>query len=295
MNQNHKNIAPIIIKSDIEKKIELVPGVFFDKFTEKLRGDIFNWQKVEESDTCKSVDPKRKTPYQYPSHVLFSLSINANYMLIYEIDLSNRNYIDQTYFLENTFRLISTGNLKIALNWFMGVESVHKTAKCYCNYFPYSEFNKTDIKKFAQVYNKIVDLKENKILKLIFDKLDFIVSGEGKDLNKFLDLMTILEMLYLPENNSELSFRLSIRLANMFGKFYKEDKKTTFDKIKYFYDIRSSIVHTGEAKYKKNIICLSSEKTILIDLLDVTRKSILLYVEDPNRFKEDELNNICFN
>ena len=74
--------------------------------------------------------------------------------------------------------------------------------------------------------------------------------------DRFVDIMIIFEMLFLPEGNAELKYRLSVRAALLLGKNYKE-KKYIFELFKLSYDIRSSIVHDGivssqnERKLKK--------------------------------------------
>jgi hypothetical protein len=59
------------------------------------------------------------------------------------------------------------------------------------------------------------------------------------------DIVTLFEVVYLPETKSELKYRLCVRCA----KFLGSDSSSYHDLFTLFsiaYDIRSSIVHSGQ-------------------------------------------------
>lgn len=119
-----------------------------------------------------------------------------------------------------------------------------------------NNFKKKDIKIFKIFWEKYNDsVKNNPWLDLAGRRL-LRMFYKMRIEDRFVDIMIIFEMLFLPEGNDELKYRLSVRAALLLGKNYKE-KKYIFELFKLSYDIRSSIVHDGlvspqnERKLKK--------------------------------------------
>lgn len=67
---------------------------------------------------------------------------------------------------------------------------------------------------------------------------------EMKVEDRIVDIMTILEILYLPESDMELKYKLSTRCAKVVGRFNNKTKEI-YGIVKLSYDIRSSVVHAG--------------------------------------------------
>jgi len=101
--------------------------------------------------------------------------------------------------------------------------------------------------------------------------------------------MTIIEMLYSPSKEEQLRFRVSLAVAKLFNKnnLKIDDKKEVetskekFDEMKKLYDIRSKLVHSGESNK------LTNNEFLL--LADIVRKSLLLYLDNPEHFKQESL------
>ncbi len=100
------------------------------------------------------------------------------------------------------------------------------------------------------------------------------VSERRFDQDYFIDLMTILEILYLPSDKGELIFRLSISCANLIGKDDRQRKKI-FDTIRLGYDIRSNLIHTGDLT-KSSRKKINKQKLEIQDLI----RAIELYIYD---------------
>ena len=94
------------------------------------------------------------------------------------------------------------------------------------------------------------------------------------DQDHFIDLMTILEILYLPTDEGELKFRLSTSCANLLGKNHQE-RKTIFDNIRLGYDIRSNLIHAGHIKTSSSKK-LNKQNLTIQDLI----RAIELYIHD---------------
>lgn len=302
-----KTLAPVILNSDIEEKTEILSNVFLEKFTEEERSDFYGVKIKEISQEGEPISLNEGISLGGFNHKLEISNINsripfnmynmnspeiyANYKLIFDCN-------DGVY-LEKAFMLINTGNFGLCHKF--TIEDSFRSLvipgkKPYAKCFPYTKFNKSDIDNFRKIYPIIFKSKDDKRLKLIFNKLKFVISSDQiPNENRFIDLMTIMEMLYLPELGNELKFRLSLRTAKIFNKFYNDDSNKVFNEIKKVYDIRSSIIHNGEAKTKKGqLINLTDESNnILVKFLNIVRKSILVYAKNPKFFSQDNLNKIC--
>ena len=90
--------------------------------------------------------------------------------------------------------------------------------------------------------NPWLDLAERRLLRMFY---------KMRIEDQFVDIMTIFEILFLPEGAGELKYRLSVRGAILLGKSY-EEKYFIHKVFKISYDIRSSIVHTGFVSKKDN-------------------------------------------
>jgi len=142
-----------------------------------------------------------------------------------------------------------------------------------------------DILKIKKLYNKIKKTN-NKKYDLIIEKFLFALSGENiKDEHRFLELVSILEMLYLESSShQELSFRISLRVAKVLSKYLSMNSRTIFKDMRKIYNIRSGISHSGHHK---------ETGKYLDKLIDYTRKSIKLFLKDSSIFKDLELDKLC--
>ena len=101
--------------------------------------------------------------------------------------------------------------------------------------------------------------------------------------DSFLDLMIVLENLYLKNTSQELSYKLSMRMAHILGK-NKEERIHIYDFIKEAYNLRSKIVH-GE-----RLIAL--DKLKFIELRELTRKSIIYFLENEDNWNGKKLDGL---
>jgi hypothetical protein len=143
----------------------------------------------------------------------------------------------------------------------------------------------SDVPKIKELYKTIKSNREKRY-DLMKEKFLFALSGEHiNNENRFLELATILEMLYSPKSDRiELSFRLSLRVCKVLSKYESLDEETTFEDMREIYKIRSGISHSGSHK----------ETAAYLDkLIDYTRKSLVLFLKDPSIFEEEKLDQLC--
>lgn len=95
--------------------------------------------------------------------------------------------------------------------------------------------------------------------------------------DKVIDLMIAFEALYLPEN-SELSFRLSLRIARFLEDEYNPSE--LFEFMKKAYKVRSKFVHgeTFNPSVKENNVKELEIKSLIKQLYEILRLSIKKYV-----------------
>ena len=104
------------------------------------------------------------------------------------------------------------------------------------------------------------------------------------DVDKLLDFMIGLESLYLPDGNDELTFRLSLRVAFVVNHDMAE-RKNLFMFLRKMYRVRSNIAHGKKHEPTKED--LSKTEQIL-------RQSLKIYLDNPEAFTHEALDNIFF-
>jgi hypothetical protein len=97
--------------------------------------------------------------------------------------------------------------------------------------------------------------------------------------NEVLYCLTALEGLLTSESNSELSYRLSLRVASLLGPD-DESRKRMFKDMKDFYDVRSKIVHGSGFKLKLKHQVLLKQISTLREYLRRILLSIMALLKD---------------
>lgn len=101
---------------------------------------------------------------------------------------------------------------------------------------------------------------------------------------RFLELAVILEMLFLPTADKELSYRFQLRIAKWFKRHHREDILDVAAKAKRIYKLRSDIAHSGTAK-------ISDED--MSTVRDLTRMALRKFVLDRSIFTDTYLDELC--
>jgi len=101
---------------------------------------------------------------------------------------------------------------------------------------------------------------------------------------RYMELAVILEMLFLPTADRELSYRFQLRIAKWFKRHYRDDIASVAGKAKRIYKLRSDIAHTGAAK-------ISDED--LADIRHLVRMSLRKFVLDASSFTDKYLDELC--
>ena len=110
------------------------------------------------------------------------------------------------------------------------------------------------------------------------------MSDEPRPATRFVEVSTLLEMLLLPKQSTELGFRFALRLAKLGGRLGYIDPVETFQKAKTLYAIRSKLVHSG-----------SDDRLVQYQELayEYARRLLTMYLFSPSDFAEDALDQLC--
>lgn len=101
---------------------------------------------------------------------------------------------------------------------------------------------------------------------------------------RFMELAVVLEMLFLPSQATELSYRFQLRVAKWFSRHFREDVGNVAAEAKRIYKLRSEIAHKG--------VAIVSEEA-MASVRRLTRKALHKFVLNPSIFTDRYLDELC--
>lgn len=268
-------ISPVILETDIDGKTEILPNIYIDKLSNKEKEKYFNILPDDFGIGNLYVttnDPVAPNVFDY------TFRLGLEYKLIY-----NEEDFD---YMQNSLRLLKTSNFGIKYQ--RGVKYKDFSIVPNCSYLPELALLYSDIQNLNELYRLLKEQQDNILLQRIFEKLNLILSeSEMTSDGKFKELITILNMIFIPQDDKyQATKKFSSRISTIFEIYYKQNYEKNYEKLNYYYDIRSKIEHAGSS----GLNFQEEDKLKLVDLLDITRKSILLYLKQPIIFTK---NNLC--
>lgn len=274
---NNCLICPVIIKTDIKNVTEILPNIYLSKMTQEDKESYFNI--LEDQYGINNLYVTTNDPVQ-PDIFDYGFRVACNHKLIIP-----KNCLDNTI---NTLKLYKSSNFGI--RYIRGAEYKDYDTIPNCIYIPKLELFIHDLIELNKLYPIIVsninDELFNKLIKMYNRVLSF---SELTPDEKFRDLVVMLEILYLQGESHNIKRILSNRIALYFKFLLKENYDEVYNFINYSYKIRSKIAHENESgldfRYKDN------EK--LLDLLDIVRKSIVLYLNNMILFSKEKLKQVA--
>lgn len=136
-----------------------------------------------------------------------------------------------------------------------------------------------EIEEFANIFNFIKDNTDSRF-GVALRRLASGMERRNKE-DQLIDYMIGLEALYLPDGNHELSFRLSLRVAFLLNSDSK-DRKEEYLFLRQLYKSRSKIVHGNP---------FSTEHNDILRIEELLRKSLKLWISDPDNFSINKFSN----
>lgn len=288
MNNGKAYFYPLTIVSDLSS-LSFNKSLVLRRITNSEIKTFFGIKnrKLSENYSLESCNTIRGGNYplgDVANHIIANTNsvFSSNYVLI-----SQNGKLDAELF-NYALKLLFPGRSGVYIGFNSkspGIELIHPNP--YFKTLKLSSLSKNNEMELKNLFLRIQDLSYDDLFKLLLDLYLNSISGNTiRNETRFVDLMTALEILYVGVDKDELKYRLSIRIAKTFSKHYKEASKDTFNIFNNnkngLYKIRSEIVHTGKSKSFTN-------KT-LETLIEFVRKSLLLYVEDPEIYKPENLN-----
>jgi len=128
-------------------------------------------------------------------------------------------------------------------------------------------------------------LAADRKLDTVIEKYRYAESASGPSRAlRFLELAVILEMLFLPRQSTELSYRFQLRVAKWFHRHYREDTRQVATQAKRIYTIRSDIAHKGTATISEDDMKSISR---------LTRMALHKFVLERRLFEDEYLSELC--
>jgi hypothetical protein len=121
-------------------------------------------------------------------------------------------------------------------------------------------------------------------LSIMRDIWMYAMSDAPRRTTRYVEVSTLLEMLLLPKQSTELGFRFALRLAKLAHKFGFGSPEATFQQGKVLYSLRSNLVHGGSDAR------LEAHQGFAFDF---ARKLLALYLQNPAVFDNDALDLLC--
>lgn len=140
------------------------------------------------------------------------------------------------------------------------------------------EIKTEDVSELKTIFTFLINEKESRFI-IAQRRLSLgIVRNEFED--RLIDYMIGLEALYLPHENQELRFRLSLRVALLLCS-KPTKRKETYNFVREMYNTRSNIVHGTKHKPDLNVDEISK-------LEDLLRRSLKLWIYDKSNFSPNK-------
>jgi len=140
--------------------------------------------------------------------------------------------------------------------------------------------SKIEVNEISEIENLYQALKKLKDKKLDLN-LDRFKENPKHYYHAFINLVGILESLLTGNNNGELKYRFALNTTYLLKKVIKSEIEIDFNEIKKIYDIRSSLVHTGESKK------FSKDHYLL--LRKITQEILVWFVYNPSYDVEEQI------
>ena len=133
--------------------------------------------------------------------------------------------------------------------------------------------------------------ESNKSLSLAIKRLNAAYLRKDKE-DTILDISIALEALFSDDNKSEMTHKLSMRIAtlNNIKPFRNLSSQEVFELCKDIYAYRSAVVHGAKNAFKKSIVKINGAEANIIQVaLDLLRHSIQVICTHPKLNKPKEI------
>jgi hypothetical protein len=298
-----KYFYPIVLKNKRLRPFNLCKGIIIRHMSITEREDFFGLEKAEFSFSNKFpagfVAPSCLTPsgkkgrYHYKDLLPRSLFtgpfdiIASNYVICIEYETRPTPFdtlIDEINISFILHKPTSTGGYV-----YFGEDQTESVGFHYRMVihgpFDYLFITKNDLRNIKKIFELVQTKKDDNKFNLCIKLYCRALQGGRLDFDlRFISLITCLESLYLPDREQELTFLLSLRIAKVLSRYGYGTCENIFNRMKDIYGVRSSLLHSGKTN--------KLDKNIFNDSVEIVRKSLNLYLNDPTLFSKNSLDKI---
>ena len=292
---------PVVLKNEHLDPFKITPEIELRKITKTEREEFFGLEDIDFTFKATSIGylglnqwcPSKSKKGRYSlsnwfGHGAFDGSNDifaSNYVLIIECSGTPDHIIQRLNLALKLFKPTSTGGY---LGFRENETDVHfHHSMPIHGPFDYLSLTSSDVEEIQGIFMLIEDKKDNDKFNLLGELYDKALQGGNVEWDiRFLLLVILLESLYLPHQEQELTFRLSVRVAKLLSNLGYGQAKGIFDKMKQIYGIRSKLLHAGKRE--------GLTFDIFSELTNIVRVSLALYIKNPDHFSENALTTILF-
>jgi len=234
--------------------------------------------ELDENKNVRGWKPKNNTERKAPDLLESFSREEIDELIGSEYYVYTKTFQDASILIE-TLRLYKLGyivathseslNFKIAQFHYPRYVKVHKAGLL--------EININELEEIDQLFKALKKLEDKKV-KL---NLERFKESPKHYHHSFINLVGILESLLTGNNSGELKYRFSLNTNYVLKKAINSSSEIDFNTIKQLYDIRSSLVHTGESKK------FTKDKYLL--LRQITQEILIWFVYHPEYYVEEEI------
>lgn len=271
-----KYVCPVIIDYMEKDTLEILSNVYLSEMSTKDKESYFNI--IEDNYGINNIFVTTNDPVQ-PNINDYGFRVACNHKLVMPESIFEQVLL--------TLMLYKTSNFGI--KYVRGDKYKDFDVIPNCLYIPKLTIFKTDVPTIKKIYSQVVLYMNDKFFIKIMDSYKRIISfSELTADEKFRDLVLILEKLYLQGEDHNIKKKISSRIAEYFSAFYTKNYDIVYAFIKEVYSIRSNIAHYGES----NLDFENANNNKFLELLNITRLSILLYLENNFAFDSKMLKQV---
>ncbi|MBB5329688.1 HEPN domain-containing protein [Tunturiibacter gelidoferens] len=176
----------------------------------------------------------------------------------------------------------------------IGRQVIGTSVRKYPNYFENYYWDENSFKKLSYAeashvrdlwhsFSALSESNKNRVA-LALRRLNQSYLRESQE-DSILDLTMAFEVLLVPNETQELTYKLSMRLAGLLGKYDKTlSVKTVFSQMKQIYKHRSNVIHgnIGQVSKSREIKVDESTSVPTVDLaIKYLRKAVDILIQSP--------------
>lgn len=271
---SEKYLCPINI--NVNSESFKIGNYKFRKITNNEQGNLFGISDVRLNKNKKIIGVHMTNTKNISNFFLTELQVLKLYSCEFVIEFSNKDDIKEIPNLLLAFRLYKSKDVFAPLifsNQPSGVEVTGEPISCKDSEI--YNIDKSEIRHIRNIFKSIKTVDVNSNSFLVLERYKFAIDKNTNNKNSFIELVSILESLFLDHDIHERSFKFSLIISYILSNKIRDN--VSFEQIKNIYKIRSGLVHDGKSKLYNTEMLNSTQ--------EYTRKLILWHLRNKYDYK----------